>query len=601
MALTDDLKAWWDGDDETDSHTGGYDLTEVNSPTYAAGKVGDAFQGAVTGNKHWKIANASAGDFDLGTDDFSVAWWVKGLTVSPSNDGIFEYGNANSTEAGLAIWSNETDKIIAYLSDGTTRISKQFSAGITNGAWSYCVLNGDRSGNAELFVDGVSIDTIDISSLVAANIQPSTDLLIAGATGQGANDRLIDSFGIWSRLLNIDERRWLYNRGAGRSYSEISDYSAPTQAAYSLEDEEDFHDGLVDLTNNGTVTFTTGKVGDAASFNGSSQRLSSDSLLYKDVGDEKISIDCWFKADTISSAMGIAGQSNSSYSLQLLGSGTLRFRTNHVTDGVKTVDWGSTLSAGVWYYVHAYHDPDTDTIGISVNDGTVVTTATGGNALVTRTDDWNIGSISSGNYFDGLIDQVRFLRGSILSSGDRTSTYNSGDGVEFSSGGATVEGTISEGAESGDTFTDVLTALATVADGAEAGDAFQDVLTALASISEGSESGDTFAAIVSSIVSGAISEGAVSSDSFSAIVGNIALVGDGAVSSDVFSTLLGAIETVSDGAVSSDAFAANLILGALISEGAISSDTFAFPQEAGYGVGTISFSTVASGSITFNP
>lgn len=213
MALKTNLLAWWDGENRHDSHTGYHDLTENGDVTYPAGKVGNCFQPAQSGNKYWSIPNADASAFDLGTKDFTIAFWLEQVDHG-GNDTIFEYGDANATEAGITVWSSGDDNMIAYLSDGTTRIGKFYNAGLTSGVFNCVVIEVDRSGSMTLYINNVSVGTVDISGISAADIQPTTDLFIGNGSA-GRADNKIDSVAVWDRLLGSTDRDAYYNSGAG--------------------------------------------------------------------------------------------------------------------------------------------------------------------------------------------------------------------------------------------------------------------------------------------------------------------------------------------------------------------------------------------------
>ena len=86
--------------------------------------------------------------------------------------------------------------------------------------------------------------------------------------------------------------------------------------------------------------------------------------------------------------------------------------------------YGSTsLSTGVWYHVAVTRSASR---GITLYlNGEVDGTDTRTGSPSTGTKDFNIGSDSTGNYLNGLIDEVAVFN-SVLSASDITSIYNSG-------------------------------------------------------------------------------------------------------------------------------------------------------------------------------
>lgn len=96
-----------------------------------------------------------------------------------------------------------------------------------------------------------------------------------------------------------------------------------------------------------------------------------------------------------------------------------------------TVAWSSTASTATWYHVVLRCNGTSDAIGITVNNGTEVTTATGGDAPSRLEGAFMIGSNNSSDPgFDGRIKTFRYWR-RVLTNGEVTTLYNSGTPLSF--------------------------------------------------------------------------------------------------------------------------------------------------------------------------
>lgn len=98
----------------------------------------------------------------------------------------------------------------------------------------------------------------------------------------------------------------------------------------------------------------------------------------------------------------------------------------------KTATWGSALSTATWYFIEVYHDSVNDLIGICVNRGTDVTTATAGIIPFTAsTGALKFGIGASGTLpLDGREGNwCGFKR--LPSAAERNAIYNSGSGVRY--------------------------------------------------------------------------------------------------------------------------------------------------------------------------
>lgn len=195
----------------------------------------------------------------------------------------------------------------------------------------------------------------------------------------------------------------------------------------------------------GTIGAATGKINGARDFEatGDTEYFEIADNADVSVGDTDWTISVWVYGETLASNPVIASKgwsatpgANSEFALFYSTSNSrFRFdaRGSTTTTTVNATNHGAA-SAGNWYHVVAWHDSVNNVIGISINAGTENTTA--------KTDGVNDGtasfvvgsSPSQSFYWDGLIDQVAIWR-RVLTSDERTSLYNSGDGLAYSSWG----------------------------------------------------------------------------------------------------------------------------------------------------------------------
>lgn len=205
-----------------------------------------------------------------------------------------------------------------------------------------------------------------------------------------------------------------------------------------------------DLTDTNTVASGTGLVNATArDFERNNTEYftvaSNASLAF---GDEGFTIEAWVNPETSGTTrqMIVAKDTDTSreYTLALADGNASQFNFTVYGPGdssaINANTFGS-VSTGTWYQVIAWHDPTNNVIGICVNAGTADTGAhsVGAND---GTAPFGIGRRAYPGFndtFDGLIGPVR-LWGRVLTSGERTSLYNSGSGLTYSaitSGGTT--------------------------------------------------------------------------------------------------------------------------------------------------------------------
>lgn len=203
--------------------------------------------------------------------------------------------------------------------------------------------------------------------------------------------------------------------------------TTPT-AYWKLEDLTD-EIGSLDFTNNGTTTFSTGKVSNAAYFNGSSQYLSRADTAVLRSGDRDWSLSFWFyAADIVGTEYIISkrGGSTNEWGVRIATADI-----DLVYDGSLVAQWSAAVSATTWYHVVAWHDATANEFGIVLNAGTPVTGADTAIAAA-GTSDFVVGGITGGaTLFGGRVDEVGWWADHVLTSGERSELYNGGSGQSY--------------------------------------------------------------------------------------------------------------------------------------------------------------------------
>jgi hypothetical protein len=189
-----------------------------------------------------------------------------------------------------------------------------------------------------------------------------------------------------------------------------------------------------DLTDNNTVTSTTGKIGNAAQFTAAnSEWLHRNDSTDLSTGNIDFTFAFWVYLDTKSANQVLVGKSGASvefYCWYVNGSDRLEFRAsqNGSSETAATANNHGSVSTSTWYFVVCWHNAASDTINISVNNGTVNSTGFNVAGVVDGTNPFQVGRYgAAGVYTNGRIDEVGFWK-KVLTSDERTELYNAGSG-----------------------------------------------------------------------------------------------------------------------------------------------------------------------------
>jgi hypothetical protein len=179
------------------------------------------------------------------------------------------------------------------------------------------------------------------------------------------------------------------------------------------------------------ITYTAGKFGNAAVFNGTSSYVSiNSSTSLQLLGDYAVSF--WFKTNALSGTQRLVNKDNANdfsggWGFSLYSDGTFNWSHN---DGSNNQNWNinaGTISANTWYNICAVYSDSNNLRTFYLNGSSVGTIATNTN-VAASTDNLFFGTYGAsspgpGQYFNGSLDQVRIFN-SVLPQAAVTALYN---------------------------------------------------------------------------------------------------------------------------------------------------------------------------------
>lgn len=206
---------------------------------------------------------------------------------------------------------------------------------------------------------------------------------------------------------------------------------------WELDDVNDAH-GTNTMTNNGSATFTTGKVGNGVlcSQTGNKRLQLADNVTLDFTGDFSIAFWASFGGSKPASTAGIVAKydgADSEFRIFYSGSSDDRFYFT-IYDSAETgnqlqaSNFGSP-SVSTFYFFVAMCDADGN-ISINVNNGTANTMAKT-KTITHAAAPFYIGADAPTEEWEGIIDQVGYWT-RLLTADEQTQLYNGGSGLAYS-------------------------------------------------------------------------------------------------------------------------------------------------------------------------
>src|SRR2546421_12601320 len=420
------MVSWWkaegNANDSQDSNNG----TVQSGVTFATGEVGQAFSFDGSGG----VLVPDANNLDV-TTQFTLDAWVNAADLSslPLVFSKFVGGNG-SYELELYDDGSVRSNVSG---DGTSYDSLFSGPGVvTTGSW-YHVATTFNGGDWKIYVNGVQVasKTSTVTSIFAG----TADLFIGRDVGTThIMNGLIDEAEIFNRALSAIEVARLYNAG---SLGKCPCTPAPDGMISWWKAENDYVDSADGNhgTQNGSVPFAPGEVGQAFSFNG-------DPNNYVSIGNPSnlkptggITLDAWINLNNVDgdgragiiTKWGQGAEDNwAIWALQ--GEGGIVLDSYVVTTSGQSNASGGSIPIGVWTHVALTYDAASGTQTVYVNGVSVGTTSLPPSSTLIQTNaDVCIGRECTSNPrpFNGLIDEVEVFDRA-LSASEIAALYTAG-------------------------------------------------------------------------------------------------------------------------------------------------------------------------------
>jgi hypothetical protein len=233
--LLANLVAWYDFNNNALDALGVHNGTEVGTPSYVAGKIGNAinFQNDAT-NRYVSVPDSNDFSFTNGVNDlpFSISMWVQNLAISSIGNW---YINKRNTQTLISEWqvvysaTTSTITFSLFTVDASSSIAVRSSAApFALNTWAHIVVTYDGSGLAtglKIYINGVDVTTTQVTTGTYTGMVNTIAPVWIGQLGftttiaEAKHRGYIDLLGVWkNRQLTPADVTELYNAGLGITY-----------------------------------------------------------------------------------------------------------------------------------------------------------------------------------------------------------------------------------------------------------------------------------------------------------------------------------------------------------------------------------------------
>ncbi len=410
---------------------------------------------------------------------WTIMGWFNAETIPTSNKIIYESGDSDWSIIRVNVIETGGNKKLRVFNRDNNPGSEGFTfdtvTNIVAGIWYHWALTYDGIGNWKLYLNGIEDNTH--SKNISGTYNMNGAAIGARPPGvSGGNESFEgfqDDFRIYNRavdsndILSIFLEPFLeFDPDQGDAEQPLSSllsivtpdpvvatWSVVTPSVSSVNLARDLiafwklgeADGATrvdsagsnNLADNATVTQIAGKVGNAAHFTrASSQYLSIADNTALSMGDIDFTLSTWVYLDTKPDWMNLMGKwkvGSVEYALYYDNPAD-RFAFYVSDDGVASdnipADTLGSPSTGTWIFIVCWHDSVANTLNIQINNGAIDSKAyTAG--VFDSTSAFQLGAKDGVlDLLDGRLDAAGVWK-KVLTSGERTKLYNSGNGLEY--------------------------------------------------------------------------------------------------------------------------------------------------------------------------
>ena len=296
-------------------------------------------------------------------NDLTAAFWMK-ADVWGSNNKLFFWFKSGAEIFDIKLATSISNHIAYGQSDtdGDTITAANVGQSASTATWYHvvCTYDSATSTNA-IYVNNVLLDETTDVAMGDLETASTTFSIGSATTGDRFNGKMF-SAQIFDTVLDEDERTTLYNSGNGGTYADFYTPSFGTNptstnlhAWWKLENTDDADGGTYNLTNNNTVTFTSGYNDNAATYNGSNSLSVADDTNFPTGGQTWA---CFVKLDTFTGGAILMSKDDVSTNRSVLvyvnPSGNLQFYTSSngtALSSVVSINEFAVLPIKSWIHV----------------------------------------------------------------------------------------------------------------------------------------------------------------------------------------------------------------------------------------------------------
>jgi hypothetical protein len=197
-----------------DSTGWGNTLTDVNTVTQAAGKVGNAAQFTRVNAESLTLADNV--DLSTGNISFGIACWVYLDTKATQQGILVKWGGAGLREYYLE-YNSGADRFRFHVSNDGTADAVVIANALGSpsvGTWYFIVCWHDA--DADTINIQVNDGTVNSTAHATGVFDSTWNFAIGNLVGLFLDGR-VDEAGVYKPFPTAAERTWLYNGGSGRS------------------------------------------------------------------------------------------------------------------------------------------------------------------------------------------------------------------------------------------------------------------------------------------------------------------------------------------------------------------------------------------------
>lgn len=182
------------------------------APMWTAGKNGKAMNFRQAEGNY--IFSSDANDLDFGLTNFSICYWIYPRLTTPQYATPIKHRDGSAPNAGYEFRFGASGAMEFVIDWGASSTTHTTTTALPTNKWTYLCETVNRSGYMYMYMNGVQIQSSNISANSALDVTSTASFYVGGYSSSYKIDGLMDDVRVYDYVRTPAQIKWDMNQGS---------------------------------------------------------------------------------------------------------------------------------------------------------------------------------------------------------------------------------------------------------------------------------------------------------------------------------------------------------------------------------------------------